>query len=161
MYWKEHDQEVATQISAQPVLAHLPRVNQELLLQMGMLGWDFLPLVNRPNLAKPSKTFQELLGNPCWSWRRELTVWYVFKDPAYLISVIFFYTTTICKICTLESTWIWKKSCLASKQRKLPSRNSNHESCENYDMHVVENFTLGAKLLHNQRLWWLWQIWGV
>ena len=30
MYWKEHDQEVATQISAQPVQAHLPQVDREL-----------------------------------------------------------------------------------------------------------------------------------
>ena len=28
-------------------------------------------------------------------------------------------------------------------------------------MYPVENFTLDSKLLHNQRLWWLWQIWGV
>ena len=28
-------------------------------------------------------------------------------------------------------------------------------------MYSVENFTLDSKLLHNQRLWWLWQIWGV
>ena len=25
----------------------------------------------------------------------------------------------------------------------------------------MENFTLDTKLLHNQRLWWLWQIWSV
>ena len=25
----------------------------------------------------------------------------------------------------------------------------------------MENFTLDSKLLHNQRLWWLWQTWGV
>ena len=28
-------------------------------------------------------------------------------------------------------------------------------------MYPVEDFTLDSKLLHNQRLWWLWQIWGV
>ena len=28
-------------------------------------------------------------------------------------------------------------------------------------MYPVENFTLDSKLLHNQRLWWLWQIWGM
>ena len=28
-------------------------------------------------------------------------------------------------------------------------------------MYPVENFTLDSKLLRNQRLWWLWQIWGV
>ena len=28
-------------------------------------------------------------------------------------------------------------------------------------MYPVEKITLDTKLLHNQRLWWLWQIWGV
>ena len=28
-------------------------------------------------------------------------------------------------------------------------------------MYPVENFTLDSKLLQKQRLWWLWQIWGV
>ena len=26
---------------------------------------------------------------------------------------------------------------------------------------TLENFTLDWNFLHNQRLWWLWQIWGV
>ena len=28
-------------------------------------------------------------------------------------------------------------------------------------VYTVESFTLDSKLLHNWRLWWLWQIWGV
>ena len=46
-----------------------------------------------------------------------------------------FYTWK-CGSFTLESAYICNESCLAAKQRKLPSENSNHELCENYYMHV-------------------------
>ena len=83
MYWKEHDQEVATQISAQPVQPHLPRVNPELYAATSPnqnVGLRFYASWKPPKSGETLLNISRAFREPRWWWRRELTVWYVLKD---------------------------------------------------------------------------------
>ena len=48
---------------------------------------------------------------------------------------------------TLETALICNKSCFATKQCKLPSENSNHKLCENYDMRWIASQIMHCVIL--------------